>query len=223
MIVAAHQPAYLPSLGYFDRIKQCDTFVFLDSVQFENNSVINRNRIKTAIGPQWLTIPVRHKDHLEGTMLTTRIDNTWDWRKKHLRAIEQNYRKAPYFEPNFTKIEQLYRDPHDLLADLCWDHLMFWLAELRITTRIVKLSALPVVARRSDLALDLCRHFGAKRYVSGAGGQGYLEGDAFATAGIDVSFQDDKQPAYAQLYGAFAPYMGIVDAWMNLGHDAGLL
>ena len=217
MIVAAHQPAYLPWLGYFDRIKRCDTFVYLDSVQFENNSFINRNRIKTATEPQWLTIPVLHKDHLDSSMLTTRIENARDWRKKHLRSIEQNYRKAPFFAPNFAKLEQLYRENHDVLADLCWHHLTFWLKELRIETRVLKLSTLPVASRKSDLVFDLCRHLGANQYVSGALGRGYLQLDAFAEAGIAVSFQDYKHPEYPQLYGAFAPYMGIVDAWMNLG------
>ena len=55
MILSAHQPAYLPWLGYFEKIACADVFIFLDTVQFEKNSFINRNKIKTQQGPQWLT------------------------------------------------------------------------------------------------------------------------------------------------------------------------
>ena len=47
MILAAHQPAYLPWLGYFDKLSRSDIFIFLDSVQFEKNSFLNWNRIQT--------------------------------------------------------------------------------------------------------------------------------------------------------------------------------
>src|SRR5215470_5119272 len=97
MVLTIHQPAYLPWLGYFDRIAQSDAFIFLDNVQFERNSFTNRNRIKTANGPIWLTVPVRLNGHLDQTILATEIDERRDWRRKHLRAIEQNYRRAPCF------------------------------------------------------------------------------------------------------------------------------
>jgi hypothetical protein len=42
MIVSINQPAYLPWLGYFDRIAASDVHVVLDHVQFEKNSYINR-------------------------------------------------------------------------------------------------------------------------------------------------------------------------------------
>ena len=42
MIVSINQPAYMPWLGYFDRIDASDLYVVLDHVQFEKNSFVNR-------------------------------------------------------------------------------------------------------------------------------------------------------------------------------------
>lgn len=47
MIITAHQPAYLPWLGYFDKILKSDIYVFMDIVQYEDRSFINRNKIET--------------------------------------------------------------------------------------------------------------------------------------------------------------------------------
>ena len=58
MIVAIHQPQYLPWLGYFGKMLQADIFCYLDTVQYKKNEWQNRNRIKTAQGWQWLTVPV---------------------------------------------------------------------------------------------------------------------------------------------------------------------
>ena len=58
MIVAIHQPQYLPWLGYFDKMLKADVFCYLDNVQYKKNEWQNRNRIKTAMGWQWLTVPV---------------------------------------------------------------------------------------------------------------------------------------------------------------------
>jgi len=57
MIIAVHQPQYLPWLGYFDKIDKADIFVLLDTVQYKKNEWQNRNKIKTAQGWQWLTVP----------------------------------------------------------------------------------------------------------------------------------------------------------------------
>ena len=64
MTISIHQPAYNPWLGYINKISLSDLFIFLDTVQFEKNSFINRNKIKTPQGTMWLTIPVQSKNHL---------------------------------------------------------------------------------------------------------------------------------------------------------------
>lgn len=60
MIVAIHQPQYLPWLGYIDKLDQADIFIFLVNVQYKKNEWQNRNRVKTAQGWQWMTVPILH-------------------------------------------------------------------------------------------------------------------------------------------------------------------
>ena len=58
MIVAIHQPNFLPWMGYFWKIAHVDRFVFLDNVQFSKGSYQNRVKVKGPQGPHWMTIPV---------------------------------------------------------------------------------------------------------------------------------------------------------------------
>lgn len=215
MILSAHQPAYLPWLGYFDKIVRSDLFVFLDSVQFEKNSFTNRNQIKTAQAPIWLTVPVKIKGHMTSSLRDMEIDNRQDWKIRHLKAIFFNYKKAPRFDECYPVLERLYKKDHSLLADLCWDHLIFWLQEFDIKTRIVRSSELDIVSKKSDLIFELCHFYEATKYISGALGRSYLEEDKFIQAGIDIEYQDYQHPQYPQLWGEFLPNMSIVDFWMN--------
>ena len=60
LILVAHQPEFLPWLGYISKATMGDVFFILDTVQFQKEVVANRNkiRIKNQQGWQWLTIPV---------------------------------------------------------------------------------------------------------------------------------------------------------------------
>ena len=215
MILTAHQPAYLPWLGYFDKIARSDIFIFLDTVQFEKNSFINRNKIKTPNGPIWLTIPVLQKGHTDSTLLETKIYNTKRWKVKHLRSIHMNYSKAKFFEINYPKLQKLYSEDYDILSDLCYYQLLSWLKELNIKTEVIRSSKLGIYSKKSDLILDLCRHFNATEYISGILGKNYLEESKFEKNKIKILYQKYKHPVYEQLYGDFVPNMSIVDFWMN--------
>ena len=213
--LSAHQPAYLPWLGYFDKIARADVFVFLDTVQFERNSFINRNRIKGPGGAQWLTIPIKQKGHLQSTLAETEMDDAQPWRDKHLRAIAMNYAKAPDFRAKFARLEPLYRMPGSNLAEFCWSQLRFWMGELGIATRLERGGGLPPMGRKSDLVLDLCRYFEADHYLSGALGRDYLDEAAFSAAGVSVEYQSFEPWRYPQLHGEFTPGLSVLDWWMN--------
>src|SRR5262249_29534956 len=113
--VAIHQPHYLPWLGYLAKWAAADVFVFLDTVQYEKNGWQNRNRIKPATGPRWLTVPVHAR-------LGTSIDGvTLDdqpWCQRHRRAIEHAYADAPHFKGHQEALERLYDTPWTHLAPL---------------------------------------------------------------------------------------------------------
>lgn len=213
--MSAHQPAYLPWLGYFDKIKRSDVFIFLDTVQYEKNSFTNRNKIKTQNGPIWLSVPVIKTDHFDKTMREMPIDKNSHWQRKHLNSIQQSYSKAPHFKELMPKLQDLYAKDYDNIVDATWDHLIFWLDVLDIHTKIIKSSSLDVSSKKSDFVFDLCRAVNADYYISGALGKDYLDIEKFERAGIKVEFQDYQHPIYPQLFGEFLPDMGVVDFAMN--------
>ena len=106
MKVAISQPTYLPWIGYFDLIDQVDRFVFLDTVQFEKRSWQQRNRIRTAEGLLFLTVPVIVKGRFEQKIKDVEIESPF-FVRKHLRTIESNYRRAPFFGQYFEELAGL--------------------------------------------------------------------------------------------------------------------
>src|SRR2546428_5369392 len=114
MKVAIHQPQYLPWLGYLAKWAADDVFVFLDTVQYEKNGWQNRNRIKTAAGPQWLTVPVHAR--LGTPIDAVGVDTAQPWRERHLRAIENAYARAPYLARHHDALGRLYATAWERLA-----------------------------------------------------------------------------------------------------------
>src|SRR5690242_14000816 len=119
MKIAISQPTYLPWLGYFDLIDQVDLFVFLDNVQFEKQSWQQRNRIKTPTGLQWLTVPVAFRGKFGQLIKEVEIRDP-EFCKNHLRAIELNYRRTPFFDSYFPELKEHFASitSRSLLADL---------------------------------------------------------------------------------------------------------
>lgn len=222
MILTAHQPSYLPWLGYFDKIIHSDVFIYLDTVQLEKNSYSYRNKIKTPQGSTWLTIPLKMKGHTSNLIQDVLIDNSQQWKKKHLKNIFFNYKKSSFFNELYPKIEKLYQQDFDLFSDLTYQHLLFWIQELNIKTKIIKSSGLEINSKKSNLILDLCKEFNADKYISGALGKDYLDESGFKEENISIEYQDYQHPSYQQLNGSFISHMGIVDFWMNT-HDVNLI
>ncbi len=216
MIVSIHQPQYLPWLGYFDKIRRSDVFVFLDNVQFKKNEWQNRNRIKTAEGGQWLTVPVIHR--FSQKISEVRINTTVQWGKKHLRGLLTNYSRAPYFQEYISFFEQAYEREWQYLAELNMHIIRFLTEALGVREKRFELaSAYEAREDRTGRLVDLCRQLGADSYLSGRDGAGYLNLKEFEQERIQVIFQDFKHPRYPQLFGDFEPFLSVIDLLFNCG------
>jgi len=217
MTISIHQPAYNPWLGYINKISLSDLFIFLDTVQFEKNSFINRNKIKTPQGTMWLTIPVQSKNHLNKKLNEIEIDYKQNWIKVHLKSIELNYKKAKNYEIVYEFWEDLLKRKYQYLSDLCFDQLNGIVNLLgNIDTQIIKSSSLDIEGENSDLILNICKMTSADKYISGILGKDYLQLEDFNKESIKVIFQNFKHPYYKQLWGDFQPCIGVLDYLMNM-------
>src|SRR5947209_12961076 len=77
MLVAIHQPCFMPWLGYLDRMLRSDLFVILDHVQFERRNYQNRALIRLEDEARWLTVPVVQVSQKE-KIVEKMIDNPED-------------------------------------------------------------------------------------------------------------------------------------------------
>lgn len=222
MILTAHQPAYLPWLGYFHKIAISDIFVSLDNVQFEKNSFSNRNKIKTANGSAWLSVPIKMVGHMGKTIKEMEIDNHLNWTEKHWKSIYLNYKKAPYFNLYCDFLEDAYKRQWNDLCGLTEYLTKYFLEELGIKTKISKQSDLKNKGKKQELIVELCKELNADTFVFGKLGENYVDTSYFTQNNINVYFQDYIHPVYNQIWDGFTNNLSIIDLLFNIAKNEAL-
>jgi WbqC-like protein family len=218
MRVTIHQPQFLPWLGYLDKIDQSDLFVVLDNVQFKKNEWQNRNRIRTAQGWQWLTVPIRQQF---GQLLNqVRTNPEVDWASKHWRALEMHYAHATHAEQYLKGLRNIYDQRWDRLVDLNLAVLRWLLETFRITTRLCLASELKLRDDPTDRLIDVCREVGADEYLAGPGAADYMDISRFRASGIRLRIQEFRHPMYRQCYEPFVSGLSGIDLLLNVGESA---
>jgi len=192
--VGIHQPNYIPSRAFFDKMKQCDYFVLLDDVQYEKNGYTNRNRITH---DEWLTIPV-HRKH---DTLIKDVEISYDdvnWRNKHLQKLTSVYGNEPTLENYCKHYDKIFR-----IYNYAWKNLiginLAWIREicdiLQIKTNTTFSTSFENGhLKGSDKILDICERLGATHYISGPSGRKYLNTLDFDNAGITIEWLQPQPP-----------------------------
>ena len=221
-VAAIHQPNYIPWPGYFHKLAACDVFVYLDAVQYpRGQSFAARNRIKTPNGVVFLTIPVSVPKGHEGKASYLEVEfGDERWRDKHLKTVEQSYKRAPHFDEVF----ELYRDSLErgrTFVDLNVGLIEAIAGYLGIETRRVLLSeTLESFGEKTDLIVDVCKTLEADVYLSGAGGgREYNDERLLNEHGIELRYDDYAYPEHPQLWDGFEPNLSVLDLLFNCGRE----
>ena len=138
------------------------------------------------------------------------IDNSKDWKQKHVKTLKNNYSK------NFQQIKfltEIYDREWNNLVDFNIESIIKCCKYLGIKTKLIRASNLSALGKKGDLVLNICKELNAKEYLSTVGSKDYLEDyrGSFEDAGIKITYHDYTHPIYKQKGNSFLPNLSILD------------
>jgi hypothetical protein len=218
MIVAIHQPNFFPWLGYFDKIRRADSFVFLDDVAYPKSGSgagcwVNRVRVAVAGAAAWVGAPVR-REHGVQKIKDVLIDDSQPWRRKLLRTLEVNYRRAPNFDACIAVLSPLIHFETDRLADFNIHAVRGICGALGLQTRFVRQSELGSSRASTALLIELTEKVGGTTYLSGGGADHYQDDALFQSSGIALIYQNFEPAPYGSPQ-TFIPGLSVIDYLMK--------
>ena len=222
MIVAIHQPNYLPWLGYFNKMARSDVFVLFDDVQLvRGKSFMTRNMVKTVNNVQWLTVPVKEKNELR-LIMDAQIAQDGKWQKKHWRTIEVSYKKAPYFNKYEAKFRQIYDTNWENLCQLNVALIELIKETIGIKTNLILSSEMNIESGGTEKIISIVKELKADQYLTGEGegSKRYIDEDEFKKENIKLIYQRFKHTVYHQLWGDFVPNLSAIDLLFNEGEKS---
>jgi hypothetical protein len=213
------QPYFFPYLGYFSLIKQIDTFILFDTVQFIRHGWIDRNRIlKPSEGWQYIHIPLL-KHSRDSLIKNIAVNNDQDWGEMIISQLQHYKKIAPFFNETIRllknaflrKYSNITNQNHALLNAVC-DY-------LGIITPIIKFSEMNLKIEKvnspDEWALNICKAIdGVSEYWNPPGGLGFFDRAKYDSEHIMLKFQKVNLSFYDQKRGNFEAGLSIIDVMM---------
>jgi len=227
-VMSAHQPNFLPYLGFFDKMLKSDIFVIRDEVQFVEKDFHHRNRIRikgnNGQEPQskWIRVPVKkERRHLRKIMIKKNVlDKNTPWNINMSRQIKGNYQGTPFFERYYSELEELILLENKRLVDYNMRIIRYLKDSFNINTEIVFASELGFekTGQATEDLIRIAKAVGTDIYLSGIGGKGYLDQKLFYKERVELRFQRFNHPVYQQGGNGFLPNLAAIDALFNAGN-----
>lgn len=215
MKLAIMQPYFFPYIGYWQLINAVDKYVIYDDVNFINRGWINRNYISICGERKQITLELRASSQ---NKLINEIELVADLtnRRKFLRTIEMNYKKAPCFLKVFPIIEEIINNKERNLAKNLEYSIRRICNYLAINTEIIVSSELHKnnMLHGSEKVMEICHILGADEYINAIGGQELYSYEDFRMNGIKLSFLKTGVVTYKQLNNDFLLNLSIIDVMM---------
>jgi len=219
--VSIVQSNYIPWKGYFDLINSVDEFILFDDMQYTRRDWRNRNKIKTAKGLIWLTIPVQVKGKYYQNIKDTEIIDM-EWGHQHWKTIILNYNRARYFQSYKHIFESLYLNCQEkYLSQINYLFIVNICKILGINTKISWSMDYNIVEGKTERLISLCKQAQGTEYISGPAAKDYINEDLFKQENIKLSYIDySNYPEYHQLFPPFEHGVSVIDLIFNQGENA---
>jgi hypothetical protein len=185
--VAVMQPYFFPYAGYFRLFAAVDCFVILDCVQFNRRGRVHRTQLPNARGDlEWLTLPlarqsrdVRIRDLAFAPGARAELDG-------RLRRAEWE----PGNGPLAGRVHAHLHGPLGNVVDFLEDGLRLVVDALGFRPRLLRSSTLdvPRTLKGQERIIGIVRAVGGTHYVNAPGGRQLYDSQAFAAAGLGLSF-----------------------------------
>lgn len=218
VVVAIHQPNFFPWLGYFDKIRTANTFVFMDDAAYPKSgsglgSWCNRVKINIQGKATWFGCPIKRVSGVQ-LIKDVEIDDGQPWRKKLLRSIEFNYRKTPNFECMYSLLTNLIKYDTNNLSEFNIYAIRTIAKFLLINVNFVRQSDLDLPNSSStQLLVDIVKAVGGNSYLCGGGAEGYQEDHLFEENFIGLIYQNFLPFSYGP-EDKYLPGLSVIDFLM---------
>ena len=219
--VAIVQSCYVPWKGYFDLVNSVDEFILYDDRQYTRRDWRNRNRIKTAQGVKWLSIPVKTKGKYAQRIDETEVSDQ-RWAELHWQTLTHAYARAPYFDLYRETLEVLYRGCGETCLNIVNRRFLEAFCELLgVDTPLAWSTDYAAEGSKTERLVSLCQAARATSYLSGPNARAYLDEPLFENAGIELRYFDYSGYAeYTQLHPPFEHHVSVIDLLVHTGPAA---
>ena len=225
MKVAIMQPYIFPYIGYLQLINLVDTFIFYDDVNFIKQGWVNRNNILVNGQSFRFTIPLEKSSSFV-KICDVQINNEmWvKWKDKFLKTLEQNYKKAPFFNSGFEIVDNVLSSYYKemSISELAISSITELCKYMNINTKIISTSSKYENNHLSgkDRVIDICIRENANHYINPIGGKELYDQTSFKSFNLDLNFIQPLSHVYNQPTKHFIPWLSSIDIIMYNSKDS---
>lgn len=209
------QPYLFPYIGYWQLINAVDKYVIYDDVNFIKGGWINRNNILINGEAKLITLQL---DKATPNKLINEIEvlNNYHNKKKMLKAIENSYKKAPYYNECFPMIKDIILNEEKNLVKFIANSLKKISEYLEIKTEFIVSSEIMKDnnLKGQDKVIQICKILSGDEYINAIGGQVLYSKEDFKKCNLNLSFLKPNISIYKQFENKFIPNLSIIDLLM---------
>ena len=186
MKIACMQPYILPAIQYFQLISSCDTFVFLNDVNFINKGFIHKNFIINNKKKEQITIQIKKKSQ---NRLINQLE-IFNNNSLILKKINFSYKNSKNFKIIFPIIEEIFNSNLRYLDEINIELITKICKLLGIKKKFKKTSAMnyDYTLAGEKKIIEIVKTLKGSTYINPIGGKKIYKKENFLNDKINLKF-----------------------------------